>query len=40
MIQLTWLPHWRAYSVRFNGCIVGLIRCKLPLPFRGAVEFR
>jgi hypothetical protein len=39
MIKLTWLPNWRAYAVRLNGRIVGLVCCKLPLPFRTPVEF-
>lgn len=39
MIKLTWLPNWRAYVVRLNGQVVGMICCKVPLPFRGAVEF-
>ena len=39
MIKLTWLPHWHAYAVRRDGRIVGMIRCKIPLPFRSAVEF-
>ena len=39
MIKLTWLPHWRAYVVRRDGHIIGMIRCKVPVPFRVAVEF-
>jgi hypothetical protein len=39
MIQLTWLPHWQAYAVRSNGRIVGMIRCKRPLPFRRPVQY-
>ncbi len=39
MIKLTWLPHWKAYSIRVNGQILGQVRCKLPLPFRAPVEF-
>ena len=39
MIKLTWLPHWKAYSIRVNGRVVGLVRCKRPLPFRQAIEF-
>jgi hypothetical protein len=39
MIKLTWLPSWRAYAVRLNGRIVGMVCCKLPLPFRAPVEF-
>jgi hypothetical protein len=38
-IRLTWLPNWRAYSVRLNGRVLGLIRCKTPLPFNAPVEF-
>lgn len=38
MIKLTWLPNWRAYAVRLNGRIIGMV-CKLPQPFRAAVEF-
>jgi hypothetical protein len=34
MITLTWLSHWQAYSVRRNGRVIGLVRCKWPLPFR------
>ena len=29
----------RAYAVRLNGRIIGLVCCKLPLPFRAPVEF-
>ncbi len=39
MITLTWLPHWRAYSVRQHGRIIGMVCCKVPLPFRQVVEF-
>jgi hypothetical protein len=39
MITLTWLPHWKAYSTRVNGQTLGLVRCRLPLPFRAPVEF-
>ncbi len=39
VIKLSWLPHWRAYVVRVNGRAVGLVRCSMPLPFRGRVEF-
>jgi hypothetical protein len=39
MIKLTWLPNWKAYCVRYEGRIVGMIRCKSPVPFRLAVEF-
>lgn len=39
MIKLTWLPHWRAYVVRRNDEIIGMVGCKVPIPFRVAVEF-
>ena len=39
MIKLTWLPHWQAYSVRRDGRIIGMLRCKAPLPFRMVVQF-
>lgn len=39
MVKLTWLPDWKAYSVRRNGRVIGLVRCSMPLPFRVAVEF-
>ena len=39
MIKLTWLPNWRAYAVRRNGRLVGLVRCKALVPFRDVVEF-
>lgn len=39
MIKLTWLPHWRAYAVHLNGRIVGMVCCKVPLPFRSPAEF-
>ena len=40
MITLTWLPHWKAYAVRREGGrLIGLVRCKVPLPFRVVVEF-
>ena len=40
MITLTWLPNWHAYSIRREGRIVGMVRCKHPLPFRTSVHFR
>jgi hypothetical protein len=40
MIKLSWLPHFRAYAVRINGHMIGLVRCKVPFPFRLAVEIR
>ncbi len=40
MIQLRWLPHWKAYAVRREGGpLIGLVRCKVPLPFRVLVQF-
>jgi len=39
MLKLTWLPNWKAYSVRLDGKVIGLVRCKPPLPFRLSVEF-
>lgn len=39
MVKLTWLPDWKAYSVRRNGRVIGLVRCSMPLPFHVAVEF-
>jgi hypothetical protein len=39
MINLTWLPNWKAYCVRHNGRVIGLVRCKPPLPFRLMVHF-
>ncbi len=39
MIKLTWLPHWRAYAVILNGRVVGMVCCKVPLPFRSRAEF-
>lgn len=39
MINLQWLPHWKAYAIRRNGRLIGLIRCAPPLPFRVAVKF-
>jgi len=39
MLKLTWLPHWRAYSIRLNGKVIGLVRCGRPLPFRHGVQF-
>lgn len=38
-VKLTWLGHWAAYSVRRDGRVIGLVRCSVPLPFRGVVEF-
>ena len=38
-IKLTWLAHWAAYSVRRGGRVIGLVRCSVPLPFRGVIEF-
>jgi hypothetical protein len=39
MIKLVWLSSWKAYAVRRNGRVIGLVRCKVPLPFREACEF-
>jgi hypothetical protein len=39
MIKLTWLASWKAYSVRRDGRVIGLVRCSVPLPFRRVVEF-
>ena len=39
LLKLTWLPHWAAYVVRRDGRVIGMVRCKNPLPFRLAVEF-
>jgi hypothetical protein len=39
MIKLTWLPNWKAYAVRLNGQLVGLVRCSVPPPFRMKIEF-
>jgi hypothetical protein len=39
MIKLNWLPNWHAYAVRLNGRLIGMVRCKGPLPFRAAAEF-
>ena len=38
MIKLNWLPHFKAYAVRVNGQMIGLVRCKIPFPFRLAVQ--
>ncbi len=39
MIKLIWLPNWRAYSVRRDGRVIGLVRCSWQMPFRQVVEF-
>ena len=39
MIKLTWLPRWGAYAVVFNGRVVGMVCCKVSLPFRAPAEF-
>ncbi len=39
MVKLSWLPHWKAYVVRRDGRIIGMVRCKSPLPFRLTVAF-
>ena len=39
MITLTWIPDWKAYSVRHNGRIVGMVRFRYPIPFRQRPEF-
>jgi len=39
MLKLTWLPSWQAYAVRYDGRMIGLVRCKVPFPFRLIVEF-
>jgi hypothetical protein len=38
-LQLIWIPHWGAYSIRLNGRVLGLVRCGAPFPFRLVVEF-
>jgi hypothetical protein len=39
MIKLTWLPNWKAYSVRQDGRVIGMVRCSQRLPFRDVAEF-
>jgi hypothetical protein len=39
MIKLTWLPNWKAYAVRRDGRVIGMVQCTMPLPFRQVVEF-
>ena len=39
MIKLTWIPSWEAYAVRLNGKVLGLVRCRVNIPFRTVVEF-
>jgi hypothetical protein len=39
MIKLNRLPNWHAYAVRLNERLIGMVRCKGPLPFRAAAEF-
>lgn len=39
MIKLTWLPDWKAYAVRRNGRVIGLVRFQHPVPFRQVIEF-
>jgi len=38
MVSLTWLPNWRAYSVRYEGRIVGMVQCMWPRPFKEAIR--
>jgi hypothetical protein len=39
MIKLTWIPERGAYLVtREGGRVIGLVRCRCPLPFRQVVE--
>ena len=33
MIELAWLPRWKAYIVRLNEKLVGMVRCKGAPPF-------
>jgi hypothetical protein len=33
MIELTWLPRWKAYMVRINDRPIGLVRCRGVPPF-------
>ncbi len=39
MIKLTWIPSWEAYAVRRNGRMLGLVKCRVNIPFRSVVEF-
>ena len=39
MVKLAWLPNWKAYCVRVDGRIVGIVRCNVPYPFRVAIHF-
>lgn len=39
MTVLTYLPAFRAYSVRRDGRVIGLVRFVFPPPFRVPVEF-
>jgi len=36
-VTLIWLPNFRAYSVRYRGRVLGLVRCGAPMPFRFVV---
>ena len=39
MVKLRWLPKRQAYAVsREDGRVIGLVRCRCPLPFRQVVE--
>ncbi len=39
MIKLTWIPDWKAYAVRRNNRVIGLVRFRHGLPFRQVTEF-
>ena len=39
MVKLTWFPQRLAYAVSVEGGrVIGLVRCRCPLPFRQVVE--
>lgn len=39
MLKLTWIPSWQAYAVRREGRMIGMVKCRVNIPFRSVVEF-
>lgn len=39
MVKLIWLPNWKAYAVRRDDRVIGMVRFRYRIPFRQVIEF-
>ena len=39
MYKASWLPNWKAWAIRRNGKLIGLVRFYGFYPFRVAIDF-